>query len=340
MDWNLRTEILEITHRWPVIVLYILAGCLIGGLVAYLLPAPFQAERSLLVTYNADIYPRNPDDYKNWQMEQLNVFILSDEILQETLTRLQEQNPVWESTSLADLRSRLHVYWRNTGEWRLVADAPSAAQAQQLVQAWEQASLDKFSDAREASLSILELSTRLDAISNQLVDNKMRSAGLAEIGQALETWKAAHSGSQANPPLETPERWNLLAQVSRAVEWDPAGIALLEDTPTANASASEYLSWVDQASVITRQGQSLLEAQSGQLRTEYDQLYANWSMQQDASAGLTAFILVEPTNLEEGGVQQTRSSGLMAFIGGMLGLLVWGLVYLGRPFYRSKVRTA
>ena len=339
MDWNLRTEILEITHRWPVIVLFILAGCLIGGLIAYLLPAPYQAERSILVTYNADIYPRNPDDYKNWQMEQLNVFILSDGVLQETLTRLQEQNPVWDSTGLVDLRSRLHVYWRNAGEWRLTADAPSEAQAQQLVQAWEQASLEKLMNAREASLTILDLSTRLDAISYQLVDNKMRSAALAQIGQALETWKAAHSGSQADLPLETPARWTLLAQVSRAVEWDPAGIALLEDTPTADAPASDYLPWVDQAGVITRQGQSLLDAQSAQLSTEYDQLYATWSAQQEASAGLTAFILVEPASLVGGSVQRTRSPGLMAFIGGMLGLLVWGLVYLGQPFYRSKVRT-
>jgi hypothetical protein len=253
-------------------------------------------------------------------------------VLQETLRRLQERDPAWASTSLEELASRLHVYWRNAGEWRLVADAPTAALAQGLAATWAPTALDMLQTAREASLTSLELSTRLDSISNQLVQNKMERAALEKIEQELSAWQA-----DGNLPLEPAARWTLLAQVSRGVEWDPAGIDLLAEAPAEDAPASAYLTWVAQASLRVQQKLSLLAAQSDQLQAEYDQLYAEWSAQQEASGGLTAYILVQPDgNPGSGAAAQERSPGLMAFIGGLLGLLVWGLVYLAAPFRRHK----
>src|SRR5512139_1950407 len=127
-DWNLRANILGNAHRWPVVMLFVLAGSLLGLLLAFLWPTPYRAEAGLQVAYNADVHPRNPDDFKNWQMEQLDVLIHSDEVLHETLARLQSQDPSWNSYTLDEIRSKVHTYWRNAGEWRLVAEAPTPAQ--------------------------------------------------------------------------------------------------------------------------------------------------------------------------------------------------------------------
>jgi hypothetical protein len=79
-EWVLREEIYRAAHRWPLIVLFILVGSLIGWGIAYLLPAPYQASEE--ITSNAYRAPEDryvaeyagqnshPDDYKHWQMSQ------------------------------------------------------------------------------------------------------------------------------------------------------------------------------------------------------------------------------------------------------------------------------
>lgn len=335
MDWNLRAEILEVTHRWSLVALFILAGSLIGGLFAYLLPDLYQAESSLLVSYNADIHPRNPDDYKNWQMEQLNAFILSEEVVQETLNRLKGQDPGWNGATLNDLNTRLKIYWRNVGEWRLVAEGSNPQQASLLLDTWEGVALEKLEAAHQSALATLNMSTQLDEIATQQVENKMRSAGLVQIQQALDAWM---SESRLEQPLESLERWRLVSSVSRIVAWDPAGVELLQDAPPADASPSAYIPWLEEAVVMAQQEQSLLETQYSQLAMEYDQLYAEWSEEQNSSGGLTAYLVVEPKQRDGSHVQPVRSTSRLAFVGGLVGLLVWGLVWLGRPLLQVRAK--
>ena len=86
---TLRDEILHRAHFWPLPFLVFLAGCLLGWGAALLWPSPYRAETTLHVSYNADSIFRNPDDYKNWQMEELNTLVLAKGTLQETLARLE-----------------------------------------------------------------------------------------------------------------------------------------------------------------------------------------------------------------------------------------------------------
>lgn len=338
-EWNPRAEILTATHRWPVIMLFILAGSLVGVAIAYLLPSPYRAEASLLVAYNADVHLRNPDDYKNWQMEQLNLFILSEEVLQETLDRLKTQDQAWSETTIEDLNDSLHVYWRNAGEWRLVAEAPAPELADEMVNTWEQVILEEIAAASVHASAVVSLSTNLDNLSNQRLELKLRATQLQQIRQALQSWIQATETSSSNKPLDTLEREFLLSRVSSLAGWHPKGIALLDSAPPDDAGALQYIPWLEEALVFLEEELASIEPQTDQITSEYDEMYAAWSEELDASRGLTAFLIVETLEQQPDPAQPTRPTSLLAFVGGLVGLLVWGLIWLARPIRQAKTPT-
>lgn len=335
-EWNPRAEILVVTHRWPVIMLCILVGSLVGAALAYLLPSPFRAESTLHVAYNADVHMRNPDDYKNWQMGQLNIFILSDDVLQETANRLKTINTAWSNTAPDDLEESLHVYWRNAGEWRLVAEASSPERAAELLDTWQQVILEQIDAASVHAKAVLDLSTRVDSVYLERVDTNLRIVELNQIKDALETEILSLNEDQAAAPLEARERWFLLSRASSAAGWDSEGVSLLAEAPPPEAASSAYIPWLEKMIVFVDQQLALLEPRSSLLSEEYDRLYARWSQEMEASRGLTAYLVVRPLANDNQPVQQVRSTALMAFVGGMLGLLVWALTWLMRPVRQAR----
>lgn len=337
-EWNIRVETLNAAHRWYVVMLFVLVGSLIGVAIAYLIPAPYRAESSLHVAYSADVHLRNPDDYKNWQMEQLNILILSPAVLQETRERLVTQSNHWDTTDSNNLDQNLHVYWRNAGEWRLVAEADTPEQAQELLSTWEQVILEQIEEASGHASATLELSTRVDNLNNQLLAIRQRALELEQISQSLQDWIQSVGDTNASQTVETSTRWFLLAQVAAAVRWNPEGKDLIESAPPADASASNYIPWSEKTLAFINQELASLQPQETQLATEYEQLYAQWYQERDASQGLTAYLVVKPLDDRETQVQAVRSTGMMAFVGGLLGLLAWMLVWLARPLRRGFSR--
>ena len=154
--WNLRDEILTAAHRWYWMVGGFLLGMLLGWLVSFIWPAPYRGMVDIYVGLNAyrshrDLYVmevaendfRNRDDYKNWQMDQLDALALSDEYLEETLSRLQVQDAYWQNLDVSDLREMLAIAWRNTGEWHFTALADEADLSAQAAVTWSDVVIKK-----------------------------------------------------------------------------------------------------------------------------------------------------------------------------------------------------
>lgn len=337
-EWNIRLEVLNAAHRWQVIVLFMLSGSLIGTAIVCLLPTPYRAETSLQVAYSADIHLRNPDDYKNWQMEQLNLLILSPDVLQETSNRLKSQSGDWANNASDDLAQQLHVYWRNAGEWRLVAEANTPDLAQELVATWEQVILNQIRLATGHANAVLEISALLDNLANELVQLRQRKLELEQINQSIQGWIETANPAHSSQPLDTRQRWRLLAQAATAAQWNPEGIATLQAIPPSEAPASDYLPWLEKITTFIDQELELLQPQMDRLSQEYDQLYARWYQERDASRGLTAYLMVTPLEERRPQVQAVRPLGMMIFVGGLLGLLAWGIIWLARPLRRELAR--
>ncbi|MCK4726815.1 MAG: hypothetical protein KAT29_13475, partial [Anaerolineales bacterium] len=209
-EWNVRRTILDITHRWPIIILVFLIGSVIGWGVSYFLPSPYQAEASVYVAFNADAFFRNPDDYKNWELGQLNALIHSDEVLSETLIRLKSKSSDWEYVSIDDIRQSLGTYWRNAGKWRLVAEYPDEDMALLLADTWRDVIVDTVAYATDNASEMLKISTAIEVNKTAEEQINLRVIKLQSVLDALSTWSESQLVEEMDEPIETLDRWHLL----------------------------------------------------------------------------------------------------------------------------------
>jgi hypothetical protein len=178
-------------------MLFCLVGVLIGWLIALTVPTPYRATKELYVGLNiyqanqdsnaadfAGIQFYNADDYKNWQMANLNSLVYIDPIIDQTLYALQETDPYWQSINRHELTKMLHVYWRNAGKWRLVAEHPQAERAQQAVLLWEAAVIEQVALSIEQSRQVMTLHIQMQALADQQAQIALQQSSSLD-GQAV-----------------------------------------------------------------------------------------------------------------------------------------------------------
>jgi capsular polysaccharide biosynthesis protein len=188
-NWTVREEILSLSQRWYWLVSAFLAGSLLGWGISWILPPVYQAQIELFVAINADTEFTNPDDYKNWQMGQLDAFIMSAGVIQEVLSQLKGLDSGWEGHTAQDLRSMLSVRWRNAGQWRLVATASDAAKASRLAQVWSEVVFERVSEALVHADRFVGVDRKLDALNYELLLTREHLLGLEQAGDDLRTFE-------------------------------------------------------------------------------------------------------------------------------------------------------
>lgn len=334
-EWRLREEILRLTHSWHLPLIAFLLGALLGWGASFLLPTPYRAESGLNVMYNSDALFRNPDDYKNWQMNSLELFVVSDRVLEATLRRLRTEDPYWESVNPADLRPSLHAYWRNAGRWRLVAEDRDPARAEAVVRAWGEASLEEVQNATRGAQKMLEMEAASRRLANEKVDLRQRVLALEGVQAALQSWSEQVSASEPARGLDPLERWRLLTLASRIVSADPAGQALLEELPEVGSPVSDTLPWTERALVSAQDELQRAQTWLAEAEAQFAEIYRLHDEAYGASGGLTAFLRVEPLPGVEIQAQALRPGPLLALVGGVLGLLAWALLWLALPLVKA-----
>ena len=336
MEWDLRAEILDFSHRWPLTFLAFLLGSLIGLGLSYLLPITYRSEAGLSVVYNADVYPANPDDFKNWYLEQLDIFILSDVVLDETLARLQGQGAGWETMTREGLRERLHAYWRSAGQWRLVAEAPNPEAADRLVKAWKAVILEHVTAATAQAANMLFLTNQHQEVAQAEVVVQMRSLELAHARVALQAWLAGQEVNPAQTPLPDLERWRLLSLAARVANLVPPDKALLASAPPAGSAAVAYIPWINPVLVSLENEAAALQSQTSALASQRQAIQESWAEASQASHGLSAYLLVTELPAANQPAQPVRQASGIALVGGIVGVLIWSVFWLGRSALKAK----
>jgi hypothetical protein len=334
--WNVRQDILEIAHSWPAIFFAFLLGSLLGWGVSYILPTSYRAESGLYVAYNADAIYRNPDDYKNWQLGELEAFIVTDPVLDGTLHKLRVQDPYWDAVSAEDLRTQIHSYWRNAGKWRLVAETEEPQRATQLVRAWKDTIIEQVSGATTSAAIMLDLNAQIAAVAAEKVRLGLHTEEITGVRDALQTWRNEHGGGGGTAPLTTLDRWQLQTIAARAAKVNSAAVSLIDQIPSADAPANDYMSWVDQIIIVFENELAILERQLGEIEVGGEELQTKLIEASDAAHELTVFLIVEPLSDDLSSAQPVRLSSQMALVGGVLGVLLWGFIWLGRPMRKAK----
>jgi hypothetical protein len=334
-EWNLRTEILEITHRWPQVVIAFLLGSLLGWGVGLVFPTTHRAQSEIYVAFDGDAIYRNPDDYKNWQFSELEAYILSDDVLGETLKRLGEQDPYWRNISAEQLREHLRIYWRNAGRWRLVAEWREQVHATHLARTWTDVLLQKTNLAAGHAGNVLLLDSQVKAHAREEVTLRTRSSQLTQLRDALQAWRDDQN-PRPNQPLERLDRWRLQYLAASLEGLVPVELGLLVQLPPPEAAAEEYFLIVDQALTALDVQLEVEDHQYAELTAHLSELQAKLDEETKASHNLTASLTVERFSSEVSTAQPVRLTSQMALVGGVLGVLAWALAFLGKLFRKAR----
>jgi hypothetical protein len=334
-QWDLRHEVFTAAHQWPIILFMILAGGLAGWGFSIVIPTPYRAETSLHVSYNADTIYRNPDDFKNWQMEELEVLIYSDPLLMDVQKQLQEKDSFWNNQTIDGLRSSLKVYWRNVGTWRLVAQQSSPERAAQLVQAWENAILGNVSTATAHAETAYEIFVNFQVAKRTQNELTLRITELKQVKSALESWCSSADPQGDSQSISPHQNWQLRSLVARTAPFNAEGMSVLNQAPSIKSPIKDYLDWVDQAITFIDVELPILQQQLSDFAAKSELLYPQWLEESTAARGVTAYLVIDPIPQSSGNPQQVRTTPTAVLIGGILGLIIWGIVWLAVPTIKS-----
>ncbi|OGO28956.1 MAG: hypothetical protein A2Z16_05125 [Chloroflexi bacterium RBG_16_54_18] len=337
--WSLSEEIYRAFHRWPTLAGVILLGCLAGWLVSFIMPPYYKAITYIYVALNpyrtysdtnflALARPKysNIDDYKDWQMTQLESVIYLDEFILETLERLREANPDWQDFSAAELREILEADWRSAGTWSLIANSPVSDLAEQASSAWSAVVVERVKAAIEAARQTFLIDQDLQAVSEQIQENSSRVNELERAQNQIAAWEAELNRLDHQQPLEPYLRLQIISQITRLAEFTPAWMGLLENQPADEELPAAYLSWIEQANVMIDQEIEAVNQRNldqEQNKTVLSELYREKA---DTSLGLSPNLEIE--SIENGLAERIRPTTTFIIIGGFTAFLIWVLIQL------------
>lgn len=347
-SWSLSDELYRTFHQWPKISLFFLIGCLIGWIVSLVFPSNYRASATVYVALNpyrtyedsnflANVNPEytNLDDYKNWQMGQLNTAIFLDEIIQETLDRLKEQDQAWTSVDAKQLREQLRAEWRSAGKWSLVAEDQDAELAAQAAETWGETVYERVAVAVDAARELITTDSKVEMVINNRDKTQLRLRQLETTRDQLESWMVTAQELPANEQIEVDERWQVLELVTNIALFEPYWMDVLENQPGDLASRIEYIEWI--GLVLSKIEVEIpgLQASIEHLANEQTALEQQYTEQFALSLGLSPNLEFERVEIAPAG--KIQPVGLLTLLGGICGLLVWLFKELVRITNEVKV---
>lgn len=347
-EWSLRHELLLISKRWPWLVLFCLTGAFAGWFVSQVLPSPYRATRELYVGLNAyravndlnvseyaGIRLVNANDYKNWQMSSLNNIIFMDSVIDETLSALQQHDPYWNSVPRDEFAQTLHVYWRNAGKWRLVAENTDANRAVEAVAAWQQIVVDTVHHAVAQSQEALILELQLRSLSEEKTTASLRISEIAAFQDSLSDWRNKFISTSSQPTLDDADHWQIhqqAAMISNYLNMD----GLQDFLPSKGSPIKEYLEWLDQASRLLDQELERQNFLYKNIENEESEASAQFTVASKESLGLSASLDVDVISSTRTLINVTRPVGLLMLCGSLLGLFTCLGIWISQISLRGR----
>jgi hypothetical protein len=349
-QWSLRTEILTITHRWPIIVVFILAGSLIGWGVAQIYPSPYQASSEFYVGIDVYRWAKDqnvlqftggvsfnyPDDYKNWQMANLNVIMLTDDVRKEVLRRLRERDSYWLDVSREQLGDMMEVYWRNAGKWRIVINNQQPQRAIQAVEIWQDVGIELIQTATFHSRNVMLLDIQLQSIAAQQTQTQLELAAQQELIQEIERLQTEIAQLSANQAVPQALHSQLQALVAASAKDTPGWNVLLNYLPAAGSQPAAYQVWVTSVHAFLQEELKLSQLALESLGTEWDQTVESFTHASQSTRGVSPTLQVEKISESISPPVRIRPTSTLALIGGLLGLIAWALYWSGWLALRAR----
>jgi hypothetical protein len=339
-NWSIQKVILHATQRWPIILSYCILGSLIGWIISLVIPSPYRATRELYVGLNiqqlsngnftsqlSNVPIANVDDYKNWQMSCLNNLIFTDDIIDETLSQLRKTDNSWNNINRQELAEGLHVYWRNAGKWRLVAENQDPLLANQAISVWQIVVLERINGAISASSQASELNQKHQNLINKIIDNQAMVLKIENIIiQLLEFQKTIKE-----LPDKTLLDDSFLDSLQMIISQSPLSLSTTsttEEPPNSNSSNSTYQEWTTLYIQLLELEKQYYKNEIEWLEKEQQEVSATYNNTIKNSLGLSSDLIVDGITNNQQIPQKIRPTSLLILIGGFLGLILWAIMQL------------
>jgi len=339
-EWSLREEILRVSQRWPEFIAFCLIGSLCGLIISMLIPSPIRATRELYVGLNvyratedrtvaehAGLNFNNPDDYKNWQMDNLNTMIFMDAIIDQTLENLRNQDPYWHNVDQNMLANMLHAYWRNAGKWHLVAENPDSKYARQAVLTWEDVIVNHVHTSVSESQNAMLLNNQLQSLSVVQAQSASRIIELSQTRELLSSWRTTASQEDTRLPIDEID-YGIICNLIDQVNLESSEKWLVDSFPHRSDHLLDFITWIDRIIPILNQQLLLAQTQITSLEDEKNELSARYADSASKSLGLSADLLVENLSGSKTKDAYVRPTGLLILVGGILGGITWVIYWL------------
>ena len=338
-NWTLREALFITFHNWPLLLACIITGALLGFGFSYIWPSYYRTSSNIYIGLNpyrkfsdtnfealANPKYSNLDNYHYWQMSQLNSAILMDSYLTATLDRLRQADPYWQTVDVAHLRGMLETEWRSSGTWSLIANHPVLLFAQQAARKWSDVVIEQVPQAVMAARDTFRIDQKLQSNENAILQATLRLRELSAAQKGLQEWLKF---SQNNPPesaVESTQRWQLLATITRLADYSPVWMEVLHNQPEADAKTETYLVWIDHTLPLLETEAATMHQRIVFLNQQQIELATQYSQASRKSLSFSPNIEIQ--RKEDLTPLKMRPSSTLILVGGITGLLIGLLAQL------------
>jgi len=339
-EWRLQKKLIQFIKTWPILIAVFLGSGLITWGVVHLFPPLQRATADLFIGIDitrvydissAATYtiaePFNIDDYKNWQLSQVNSIAKSERIANLTLEKLQDLDPYWETISVSEFQKMQDLYWYDVGTWRLQFQAPETDSALQAVQVWREVLLQDLSRLIQESEDVLEFEGGMRASKTAIINLKTRITVLELLIEEMTVVQEELKNADPQQGMDDSLRAEILLSIAGAAEEDPLWEKVLNEIPEREQPNLEYIFWMDQVLAVVESDYESHQAVMESLVSDHESLTEDYVREIREAEGLSASLFFK----EEGSqpkIIKFYPDTQIAFLGSIIGLLIYIIIWV------------
>jgi len=338
-EWKLREKLIQFTKTWPILITVLLGSGLIAWGTVHLFPPLQRATADLfigiditrvydvssLATY-AKTEPFNVDDYKNWQLSQINGIATSERISNLTLEKLRDVDPYWEDVSAEEFQKSQDLFWYDVGIWRLQFQNPENEYALQGVQAWREILLQDLSRLIQESEDVLEFEGRMRASNTAISQLETRVTEMELLTVELAAIRAELASADPQQGMDDSTREDLWLLIAGTAEEDVLWEQVLDEIPERDQPHLTYILWMDYVLAAVESDleshQAIIEA----LVSDHELLTENYLREIREAHGLSASLYIEEETTQPKIIEtypDTQIALLSSFVSLLIYIIVW-----------------
>jgi len=341
-SWKIRDEALRSVSQWYLVLIFIVAGALIGFLISYLVPSPMRATADLYVGIDvvrvnemehviplAKEEPLNLDDYKNWQLKQVADVLKTNMVIDNTILALQEKDPYWINISREHFHKAIDIYWYDSGIWQLEVVLDDGDMAAVAVETWLETGHQKLTELISISETAASLDNQIWSLTKAIGVVKERRAILRTFLSSSDEWELRMVDLDQNkPPAE-----DIQIEINdwiRVYDTESSSWRIpLDNFPQPDQATSSYIHWFDEVHSTANIALQETQKEMDFLQSDRDEILPDYHQSLDDSLGLSANLVLLP-NTSVTTITPVRSTDTLILGGAFLGLLGWFLFIVVR----------